>query len=148
MKKLTLTIIISILLVGSIIATGISISNKSRDLDKGTRDIILNAIPENEISLEVLISCSEDDCIWSAYQDGLINTHDNIISKHYSICVSCEKITKDSRVEERVYTNEEIENKVMDIIEGRITSYANVLTEREDKTYLETGNINLKFLEK
>ena len=43
---------------------------------------------------------------------------------------------------------EEIENKVMDIIEGRITSYANVLTEREDKTYLETGNINLKFLEK
>jgi len=148
-NKQILAIIVSILMIIVLVSAEIITTNISKDLDKKTRDILLTKLPENtEINIDIEIDCSEDECKWSVYQKGLINIQDNIISRHYSVCVSCDKMTESSRVEQRIYTDEEITNKVIEIVQAELVGYTDVITKRENKTYIKTGKIKLNIKEK
>lgn len=159
--KITLVSIIlaTIILVGTIFVTGASdISNsfnefsKSSELDKSYRDFILTTIPTTynskggeitkEIKPVINIDCSDRECKYSAVQDGIINSYDNIIDRYY--CIDFDIINSTCRTEKQ-YTTSEIENIVSTQVNNKLTVYANSSIERINKPYtkISTGVITI-----
>lgn len=124
MKKLTLILILGIILLASVIAS----VTFSRDIsiDKTLRDFLLTKIPDNldekgnpikkEINMSIIIKCGETECLWSAEYPNIISTYDNKLSK------------------ERL-TDEQVKNKVIQLIKQRLEDYAT--SEINKKDYLD-----------
>jgi hypothetical protein len=144
------------LLVGTIFVTGADelIKNnfsKSSIMDKASRDILLDTLPSitekgkeiKEIKPTISISCYDKYCLWSATQEGLINSLDNRINREY-----CSKNNKTDCTEHRTYTYEEIENKVTELVNEKLLNYANAKINRENKLLLTKSEGTLTVNEK
>ena len=84
MKKLYLTILLSVLLIG-IVSAGIGLGayDKSRGISKGYRDELLSQTDADKINVSIDIKCNNESCLWNAYQEGIISSRDNKIDKSY-----------------------------------------------------------------
>ena len=155
MKKIYLTIILSILIIG-IVSAGIGIGayNETRELSKVYRNELLSQTDANEINVNVSIECNDDYCLWSAYQQGIISSRDNKIDKSY--CSKYETLEdfgdgEDLRgecISYSDYTDAEIQDMVADGVQARLENYANASIERKADAYEDWGTGNLEITEK
>jgi len=142
--KTILPLIIVFALVGTIIAADITLKvvNKSRDLDKAQRDILLTKTEANVIEPNITIKCSEDYCLWSAYQEGITDTRDNKIQRYSIECSLYNETTSSCETETRIdYTDDEIQDLVADAIASRLENYADAEIARDNYVDWGTGNI-------
>lgn len=175
MKTIYLFFIIGFSIIGIVVASDlVAVNNFTKDvsIDKEARDFLLTqAVGENKAPLEINpainIDCSETECKWSAYQEGVISTYDNILNKKYCVeyktgtrCLDlgympcdgranctekCHRYSKDC-IAEREYTTEEIENIVSTQVTQRLINYANSEIKEGDKsvyTKVSEGELNI-----
>ena len=97
MKKI-LSSMFAILFVIGIVSAGIGIGAiaESRDMDKAERDMLLSKTDAGEINPIIEIKCSDDYCIWSASQSGIINSKDNKIQKYYMECLEFNELSQEN----------------------------------------------------
>ena len=109
MKKLILILIIcSIIIVGVTADVIVSNMTGTTTMDKQLRDFLLTKVSTGqakEIKPNITIECSGNICKWSAVQNGIIQSKDNVFSKGSM-------------------TTLEIEAYVSDIVTQRLSDYA------------------------
>ena len=160
MKKLYLTLIIATLLIGIVFAGELITSQftKTISMDKEQRDYLLTKAvfdqskgEVKEIKPTINIECSAKECKYSAVQEGIISSYDNIINREY-----CSKYnyTYDEKLQEiigdggcieySIYNLIEMQDQVSNLVAKRLTDYAN-RSLSEDKTIVEvsTGIISI-----
>ncbi len=140
MKKISLMIIIGILIVG-IVSAGVGLSiSKSRDMDKIYRDELLTMTNAGEINPVVDIQCSDNYCLWSAEQQGIISSFSNRIDRFYC---SNYNFTEGSCLGYTAFTDEEIQDIVADKVLSRLETFANASLSKEDYADWGSGNVGI-----
>ena len=155
MKKLYLTILLSVLLIG-IVSAGIGLGayDKSRGISKGYRDELLSQTDADKINVSIDIKCNNEYCLWNAYQEGIISSRDNKIDKSY--CNEYESLEdfgdgedlKGKCISYSDYTDAEIQDIVADAVQVRLENYANTSIKRKADAYEDWGTGNLDITEK
>jgi hypothetical protein len=156
MKKLYISLIFGILLIGIVIAGAEITANKftkEKQIDKVERDYLLTKIPiitdekgkelPKGLKPKIIIECYEKECKYSAVLDNIIQTYDNIITREY-----CEKIDEKTGecLKQGIYTLVEIEDQVSDIIMSRINQYS--VDDKVTKEVVEKSEGDLIITEK
>lgn len=111
-----LNLIIGIILILGIVtaivsADIISSLTATKELNRSTREALISVSPRGttEIRPAITIDCFQDYCKWSAYQEGLINTQDNIILRGSM-------------------TNDELFNKTSYLVQKKLEEYADTIS--------------------
>lgn len=123
-KKYVFLILGAILIIGSVTAGVLDvISNvgETDTLNKEDRDTLLAKSGASKINVSIELNCETDgypdNCLWSAKQDGLINSFNNNLPRW-----------KDN---ETAYTTEELIAQVQAKIKTRLENYADAVRQRE-----------------
>ena len=150
MKRKILILIIGILLVTTILAGDslLNIWNKEKPIEKDIKDNLLNNTNFTEIKIKINIKCSDNECLYSAYQKGIINIKNGKIQKNIKYCKK-EILTKEGWVGCKEWaikqlTDEEIEDAISELVKNKLIKHAegNInKIEYEDKS---KGILNLK----
>lgn len=148
-KIIAVSLILTIILVGTIFVTGadeiiVNTFTKTSSIDKVYKDFLLTKVPEvskgeKEIKPNIIITCNEDYCKWSAVQEGLIHSYDNLIKKQY-----CINLTNRTCLEYGVYTNAEIETLVSQKVSNMLINYANKSIDSSNNTYTKISEGSLE----
>jgi hypothetical protein len=154
MKGIYLFLIISAMIIGITVADDIITANKlskTVEMNKSVRDNLITRLPtiivntynergevtgtielEKEIKPAIKIWCKDLECVWSAEQSGIIQSYNNIIKRNY--CVKKEGI---KCIDEKTYTNAEIETKVINLVDIGKTKSPNDYVSEGDITFVE-----------
>ena len=154
-NKLIIASAVLIILIGIIFVTGadeliINSFSKSISIDKTQRDFLLTKVPEiegkaqKEIKPVVTIDCNKEYCKWSAVQEGLLNSYDNIIKKEY--CKEKDEKNKINCFKYEIYTDEEIENLVSEKIASMLSKYAD--NNIKSNPYVKVSEGTIEVIEK
>lgn len=128
MKKLYLTILVGILVLG-LVSAGLGIGifiNENREISEELRNELLSQTDAVEINPTVNIKCSDNYCLWSANQTNIINSHNNKFSRNDM-------------------TDAEIQDYVADEVTKILEDYANVSIKRKADVVEDwgTGNVEI-----
>lgn len=135
MKKLILALIIcSIILTAVVTADIVSTMTKQTQMDKQLRDYLLTKVTATldaqgkpfpkEIKPAITIECLDTTCKYSAVQEGIINSYDNVFDKGNM-------------------TTAEIETYVSDIVTQRLSDYASGDMNKQNYTKVSEGTIEI-----
>lgn len=126
MKKQTLAIICSVLLVITLVTAGVvSVINEQREMSKEDKDILLARTDGDVINPDVSIyNDGFGSCYWDAYQQGIINTGYNGFN--------CEDMTE-----------QEIEDVVVDAVLEKLEGYADAIKTRTIYEKIAEGNVDI-----
>lgn len=164
MKTIYISLIIATLLLGVIIVSGageliVSQFSKTSTMDKVNRDYLLTKVPTvidkgqplpKEIKPEINIVCSAKECKYSAVQDGIISSYDNVLNREY--CSEFNKTineklnrTTNECVKYSIYKIAEIQDQVSSAVTQRLSDYANSSINQDSKvtTEIATGTITI-----
>lgn len=143
-KKIFVVVLISILLVGIVVAGNL---NKEKKIDKVKKDKITEKAnkyrEENNLSLlsgDLIISvgdaeCDIDTCWFKVKLDGVINQKLGVPARE---CNSYDNETSEC-LDYTTFTDKEIREFVDVEIQNKLDSYASALIERETKTVKNNG---------
>lgn len=164
--------IFGLLIMGVVIAdTVLTQFTKSTSMNKAQRDFLLTKVPivmdkgqplPKEINPVINIECSTHRCEYSAFQDGIIASYDNIIYRDYCArmgdgkrCMRYDDINQTKClqynqicVDKAIYTLEEIQDKVSVLVTDMLSAYANSSMEEGQKTLTETSTGKIIITEK
>ena len=165
MNKTLLIILISILCVGIVYAGSELIASaftKTSTMDKQYRDYLLTKVQTTldkdnkelpkEIKPVISIECKEKECKYSAVQEGIISSYDNIINRKY--CSEHNKnINENGKTINEcliysIYTLSEIENQVSELVTNRLSDYANQSIVEDTKIIIEKSKGDLTINQK
>ena len=140
MKKIYINLMLCMILTVGIISAGAIGIVKTSSIDKASRDAVLSKSGANEINPNWSIIEYEDYILCSGYQEGIINSRDNRISRTY--CSDYNETSGDC-ITESDYSDEEMDNQCVEYIASRIENYGNALIERTDVEDTRAGNVEI-----
>ena len=131
MKRKIISSFFAILFIIGIVSAGIGIDamSKSTDMDKVERDMLLSKTDEGKIEPAIDIKCTDEYCLWSAFQSGIINSRDNKMSRSY--CSETNEKSEDC-IKTTYYDDDEIQVIIADAVTSRLSNYAQVEISRAD----------------
>lgn len=152
MNKIYLGLLVVMVLVAGVVIADVTISQFTKDvpIDKAQRDYLLTKVPQQvdaqgklipkEIKPVINIECSSVDCKYSAVQDRLISSYDNVVDRMY-----CSKYENNTCTQQAQYTLAEIQDQVSTAVTSRLTAYANESMASDGKVTTEkaTGTITI-----
>ena len=147
MKKILINLL-AILFLVTIVSAGIGLGafDKSRTLEKAQRDELLSQTDAGEINPDISWGCNDEYCMYSAVQEGIINSHNNRFDKDY--CDTTNETTGEC-LSYTDYTPEEIDDLVADKVTSRLSNYADASIERKSEGAFDDGRTgNLEITEK
>jgi hypothetical protein len=156
--KNKILIILGILLLITLVSAELGILPTfigTKEIEKVEKDYLIKLVPQTydskgseivkEIKPKININCDNYNCIYSIYQKGIISSYDNPISRKY--CSEVDKQTKKC-LSFSTYSEEEMQNLIIDIVNKRIKEIAKVGIERENKVYDKLSNGVINYNEK
>jgi len=151
MKTITITIL-GILLIGIAVAGGVLTTvsfEKTNEIDKTTRDYLLTKVAEvdstkgevKQIKPIIDLRCFDKECFWNAYQENIIQSYDNQITREY-----CK--TKDEEnilcIEQGIRTLEEMNQIVSDIVYSKIGDFAISDQIKQEPKEISEGTLEIR----
>lgn len=156
MKKIYLGLLISICLISFVVAGDLIATQFTKDMpiDKTTRDYLLTKVPTildknkapltKEIKPTINIVCSATECKYSAVQEGIISSYDNLINRMY--CSEYDKEGNCTKIS--AYSIIEIQDQVSKIVNLKLIDYATSSINQDSKTVNEISNGTITITEK
>ena len=146
MKRKILVPLMAILVIG-IVSAGIGLDalDKTRTLEKAQRDMLLSKTEEATINPDVEITYNGEYYLWSAVQEGVINSHHNRMEKDY--CSETNE-TSGECITYTDYTDAEIQDMVADAVQAKLSNYANAEISRANNPQADWGTGNVEIIEK
>ena len=134
MKKQTTIILAVVLMIGLITASAaIGLINTEKTLDKKHLDIIKQKTNIDRVEIDISNpDCSDQYCLFKAYQKGVININFQIRTFYYNYEI-CADLQDDVCMEYQkiYYKDHEIRDLADEYIKSRLENWAVVLEERD-----------------